>query len=308
MNLSFLQVEFNLEFLTLAFADTNPLFVLRSMIGKNLRSMSCISKKTLCPECLYNKTCAYSYLFETVLPQGNAILPGRNRGSHPYSFSQNVVVQKKEISGFDFTITLFGKAVEYLPYMYAAVVRSGNDGLFKSRTQFSVTKVLVGGKNILLDENHLDIDLEPCEWKAENALPAEKVEYPEKEILVELRSPLRFKVNGKYATDFSAADFMKCLYRRAKTLCDLYGTAETSDFYEPDNSITYIEEKNLFWKDLRHYSARQKTAMELGGVVGTFKLKGKFSPFDLALLEFAKIAGAGKNTNFGLGQMDYWIK
>lgn len=307
MQLSYCSIDFKIQFKTEVFADTNPLFILRSMIGKNLRSMCCISKKTLCPECLYNKTCAYSYLFETVLPQDNAVLPGRNRGSHPYSFSQNVVSRAKEISEFDFTITLFGKAVEYLPYMYAAVVRSGNDGLFKSRTQFSVTGVFANGKNILLDENHLDTDFDVCEWKAENALSAEKAEYPEKEILVELRSSLRFKVNGKYTTDFSAADFMKCLYRRAKTLCDLYGTAETSGFYEPDNSI-YIEEKNLFWKDLRHYSARQKTAMELGGVAGTFKLKGNFSPFDLALLEFAKIAGAGKNTNFGLGQMDYWVK
>lgn len=302
MNINFLQVEFSIQFLASAFADTNPLFVIRSMIGKNLRSMCCISKKTLCPECLYNKTCAYSYLFETVLPQDNAVLPGRNRASHPYSFSQNVVVQKKEISRFDFTLALFGKAVEYLPYIYAAVARSGNDGLFKSRTQFKVTKVLANGKNILLDENHLDTDLEPCEWNAETS--AERLE---KEILIELRSPLRFKVNGRYTADFSAADFMKCLYRRAKTLCDLYGTAGDSSFYEPDSSI-YIEEKNLFWKDSRHYSARQKTAMELGGVAGTFKLKGKFSPFDLALLEFAKIAGAGKNTNFGLGQMDYWTK
>ena len=46
--------------------------------------------------------------------------------------------------------------------------------------------------------------------------------------------------------------------------------------------------------------------MQLGGVIGTFKLKGRFSDFDLALLDFARIVNAGKNPNFGLGQIDFW--
>lgn len=48
--------------------------------------------------------------------------------------------------------------------------------------------------------------------------------------------------------------------------------------------------------------------MELGGVIGTFKLKGSFNDFELALLNLAKISNAGKNTVFGLGQIDYWEK
>ena len=48
--------------------------------------------------------------------------------------------------------------------------------------------------------------------------------------------------------------------------------------------------------------------MELGGVTGTFKLAGHFSCVDAGLLDFARIANAGKNTNFGLGQLDFWAK
>ena len=115
-------------------------------------------------------------------------------------------------------------------------------------------------------------------------------------------------MNGKYTKDFSAVDFMKCLYRRAKTLCQLYGEFDSDfDEYISDKSIT-IEEKSLVWRDSMHYSARQKTAMELGGSMGSFKMKGVFSNFEISLLELAKIAGAGKNTNFGLGQLDYWIR
>lgn len=306
MQVIYLHVNFFLKFERTVFADTNPLFILRSMMGKNLRSMCCISKKSTCLECLYNKTCAYSYLFETILPQENSTLPGRDRGSHPFSFSEKQnSTQKKQIESLDFTLTLFGKAINYLPYIYASFVRAGKDGIFKSRTKFEITKVCCNGKNILIGENKLNTDFECCEWKgSENVFE----QHTEKEVLVELRSPLRFKVKGKYTKDFSAVDFMKCLYRRAKTLCQLYGEFDSDfDEYISDKSII-IEEKSLVWKDTLHYSARQKTAMELGGSMGSFKMKGGFSDFEISLLELAKIAGAGKNTNFGLGQLDYWIR
>ena len=114
MQVQYLPVSFFLKFEQSVFADTNPLFILRSMMGKNLRSMCCISKKSTCLECLYNKTCAYSYLFETILPQENSTLPGRNRGSHPFSFSEKQnSTQKKQIESLDFTLTLFGKAINW---------------------------------------------------------------------------------------------------------------------------------------------------------------------------------------------------
>lgn len=124
---------------------------------------------------------------------------------------------------------------------------------------------------------------------------------------MELRSPLRFKVQGKYTKDFEAQDFMRCLFRRAKTMCLMYGSASTDSLYSENNSIQIIE-RNLKWKDQVHYSARQKKAMELGGALGAFKMSGIFTEVDLALFDFAKIANCGKNTIFGLGQMDWWGK
>ncbi|MCM1322156.1 MAG: CRISPR system precrRNA processing endoribonuclease RAMP protein Cas6 [Bacteroides sp.] len=304
-NLLYLPVHFLLRFESPCFADTNPLFVLRSVLGKNLHSMCCISKKTVCTECLYRETCVYSFIFETILPQNNLVLPGRNKGCHPYSFSVKKRERENPISAYSFTITLFGKAIESLPYIYAAFVRAGTCGLFKSRTQFKVESVTACEKNILLDENHLDLETEPALWGF-----SDECEANSHELLVELNSPLRFKFGGKYGTNFTAQDFMNCLCRRAKTLCSLYGEIsekEKSKKYTASESMR-IEDRKIRWIDLNHYSARQKNAMELGGAVGTFKLSGKFSNFELSLLELAKIAGAGKSTNFGLGQIDYWIK
>lgn len=170
MKLSFLQFEFNLEFIEPAIVDTNPLFVLRGMLGKNLRSMCCISRKSACGECLYSKTCVYSYIFETILPSDNSVLPGRNKGCHPYSLSVKNRERKNPITEYSFVLTLFGKSVEYLPYIYAAFVRAGNDGIFKSRTQFRIKSVVSGGRNILIDENHLDMEVEMQVWGSGSGL------------------------------------------------------------------------------------------------------------------------------------------
>lgn len=304
MKLLYISFEFNIEFIEPAIVDANPLFVLRGMLGKNLRSMCCISRKSVCGECLYSKTCVYSYIFETILSSDNSVLPGRNKGCHPYSLSVKNRERKNPVTEYSFLLTLFGKSVEYLPYIYAAFARAGNDGIFKRRTQFKIKSVVSGGKNILIDENHLDMEVAPQIWDSGSELKSEV-----NEILVELNSPLRFKFGGRYGTDFSAQDFMSCLYRRAKTLCSLYGEISEEDYqrYIPSESIE-ITDRKIKWIDFNHYSARQKNSMELGGCVGTFKINGNFSDFELSLLELNKIAGAGKNTNFGLGQIDYWSK
>ena len=302
MTLPYLPVRFHIRFASPTYADIPPLFILRSMLGKNLRSMSCIAHQNKCPDCMYNKTCSYAFLFETILEQKNDVIPGRNKGSHPFIFTQGKNMAEKTIEEYDFTITLLGKATEYLPYIYAAFARAGKDGLFKNRTPFTITKVCAGEKNILIDSEHLDTSVSASVWKYNYDLPSQKGD-----VLVELHSPLRFKYNGKYGTDFTAQDFMNCLYRRMKTLCALYGSADDMPEYTHDraNSIT---DKNLSWHDDRHYSARQKNAMSLGGVMGTLKLQGTFSASEQNLLDFSKLFNAGKNTNFGLGQFDFWTK
>lgn len=275
---------------------------LRSVLGLNLRSMCCIARGKVCPECLYNKNCSFAFIFETIIPQDNQIAPGTDRATHPFSFSA--------CSDTSFTINLYGEACNYLPYIYAAFFKAGQKGLFKDRIPFKIDDVKIADKSILIDEETIDVDNDSFYWKYDFPtslnMNSPVVSKKQSEILVQLKSPLRFKIKGKYSTDFTAQDFMQCLFRRAKTLCSLYGTFEDVPFYDNNNIEFEITERNVSWKDFEHYSARQKNSMQLGGVVGTFKLKGKFSDFDLALLDFSRIVNAGKNPNFGLGQIDFW--
>ncbi len=303
MKIAYLSVKFVLKFEKEIVADNNPLFVIRSVLGKNLRKICCIAHTQKCPECLYVKTCAYSTIFESIIETDNVILPGRNRTSHPFSLQQERFIEPREsFSEYEFTVTLFGKTCNYLPYIYASLYKAGEDGFFKEREKFSIVKVLVDEKNILSEDG---MSLNQC-YVPEYFEIMNSHEKNEGEILIEIKSPLRFKTNGKYSMDFSAEDFFRTLWRRTKTLFLMY--AEDTVFDDLPKCESEITDRHLVWKDIKHYSARQKDVMNLGGVKGTFKLAGKFSYFELKLLEFNKIANAGKNTNFGLGQIDYWEK
>ena len=309
MHISYLPVHFSIIFDSPVYTDNQPLFVLRSVLGKELHSMCCIANQSQCADCMYNKTCAYAFLFETILPQENQVVPGRNRASHPFSFTQGKQIIRKTLREYDFTITLFGKAIDYLPYIYAAFVRTGKNGLFKERVPFTVQKVLVGDKDILVSAEQLDTSVKPLIFEYNTNEKLNDGKSKKGEVLVELKSPLRFKVSGKYTSVFSANDFMNCLYRRMSTMCSLYGDSDniSSDNYIASEELQ-ITERNLRWSQNSHYSVRQKDAMELGGVTGTLKIAGSFTPLDIKLLEFAHIANAGKNTNFGFGQLDFWTK
>ena len=317
MNISFAKFDFSIKFLEPATVNNYPVFVLRSVLGMQLRKMCCVVSRrrvettednmagngfVKCADCMYSATCAYSKIFETIIPKENMILAGTERASHPFAFTQNskYTFKQKTIDSFDFSITLFGEAIKYLPYIYAAFVRAGRAGVFKERAPFVITDVKCNGSSILIDEENIQTDIPGRTIAFEHDAKTKAGE-----VLVELNSPLRFKTNGRYTTDFTAAEFFRALHRRAKTLCTLYGDGNVEN-YDSNCCKVRIEERKLRWHDYSHYSARQKNAMELGGAVGSFKLSGEFSSMELFLLEVAQNCNAGKNTNFGLGQIKVW--
>ena len=113
MRITYNQYRFILNFEREVNFETFPLFIVRSILGKELRSLCCISHQNQCDSCLYNQTCAHSWIFETILDKQNTSLPGRERGIHPWTL-QLIDSDEKHL---DFILTLCGKANDYLPYI-----------------------------------------------------------------------------------------------------------------------------------------------------------------------------------------------
>jgi hypothetical protein len=317
MRLAYKKVGFTLAFAEKVNFAIPPSFVLRSVIGSQLHHLCCVSPNTRCAECMVSQSCAYGFAFESIVPKDNQVLAGRDRISHP------VILETEQFDGLmadtlSFYLIFLGAALKYLPYFYFALKNGGKSGLLKERYRFTVSDVRDGGRSLLLNEDTLDTRIEADLWEYKPE-PAEPGESPEpggirKNLMLRFMSPLRFKTGGRYAGTLSAADFALSLHRRARTLCSQYGFndfpvsgAEGAPEYRFSRGWD-ITENGLAWRDYTHYSARQKQPMLLGGLTGYVALSGVFTPYEYALLRFAEIFHAGKNTNFGLGKIDIWEK
>jgi hypothetical protein len=310
MKLSFKKVSFTLAFTEKVTFTVPPAFVLRSVIGSQLRRLCCVSRHSACSECMFSQSCAYGFAFESIVPKNNRVLKGRDRISHP------VLLETEQFSdvtadSLRFSMIFLGGAVKYLPYFYYALKNSGKSGILKERFRFTLRDLRDGSRSLLITEDTLDTRFEPEVWEY---APESAAGTTQKNLMIRIISPLRFKVGGRYTDRFGAGDFALCLHRRAQTLCSQYGINEVfAAGTEDDPAYRFskgwdIAESRLVWRDYTHYSARQKQPMRLGGVTGTMLLSGEFSPYEYALLRFAEIFHAGKNTNFGLGKIDLWEK
>lgn len=278
--------------------DTMPEFLFRSIIGNELRQLSCIFKAGSCEKCDLRFQCAYSVIFESPISKDNPFLKGRNYASHPFiiSIDNN---EKNPLDEILLNITLIGKAIDYFPYLFYAISKGGETGIGRERIKYTVESVKNKNREILKN-GQLDMSISRKEWIAgTNSGKGAKKKY-----LIEFISPLRFKKNGKYVDKISYGDILKSLRRRVEILSGMYG--ESSPVPEI-NEIKDVDEKlvlsDIRWVENKRWSGRQKTTMLLGGIKGTIELSGSFTPFERSLLEAGELFHLGKNAGFGLGRI-----
>jgi hypothetical protein len=276
-------------------------FLFRSIIGYQLRKMCCIAHNAVCAECMFNATCIYSVIFESIVPKNNIVVAGRDRISHPVIIDTDNFIGEQE--ALLLNLVFLGSTIPYFPYFYHAIKMGGESGIGRERVPYQVSDIVeytdTGEKHSLMT-NGLNIitQIEPEIWEYNQNIET----LFEKKYIISLVSPLRFKAEGQYVSRLAGADLARCFHRRARVLCSQYGRNDRSGVYTVSGNWT-VAEQDVKWRDFVHYSARQKKAMRLGGLVGNLVLSGKFSLYECGLLQFAERFHAGKNTNFGLGKL-----
>ncbi len=278
---------------------TFPAFVFRSVFGNSLKRLVCITNMRDCAGCSLSKQCAYSYLFETPVDKSNNVLEGRNKAPHPFILSVNCN-EGQRVNEFTVDFTLVGNSIKYFPYVYYAFKRAGEFGILKDRVKFNVTDVKVNDKSIILAENSINTGVSPAVFSLET-----NGEFKKETLHIEFVTPVRLKLDGKIKFNLSYKDVINSSLRRLNILNGFYGSKTKVELKESD--LHCIEKKSvkpyLNWIDLERYSARQKTTMMLGGVIGIMKVDGDFSPFELSLLKGGELFHIGKNISFGLGKI-----
>jgi len=309
----------------------NLTFVLRSVLGKELRSMCCVLRQKKCYECSLRYSCVYSWFFETPVPKDNLVAAGRDKATHPFVHSVLNDVGE-ETDTISYQITCIGKAVDYVPYIFFALQRAGKNGLFRERIPFHVTDVRYDDSSIYRSEDDIDMTCPPKIWRYK-AVSESTSDHPEKRehdytdsrtVTVKFITPFRLKKKGVYTSDVTPADIFISAQRRVASLIGLYGEKNENESRNGHNleedrfpsaagikiqpedldKRFHILEKKISWEDRSYYSGRQKQAMKLGGAAGHISWYGQMHPYECRLLEAAELFHIGKNVSFGLGKIE----
>ena len=297
MKLEYSKFELNISFESTIEFKTLPTFIFHSVLGKELRRLTCLFKTRECSDCPIKNTCPYSVFFVTPIDKNNEIIRGRDKGPHPYVISVYPFKKDENTKSITLTFTIFGKLIDYFPYVYYSIIKAGQRGVFKNRIKYEVKDVKVNGVSILKEDGNLSMDFERNVWSVDK-----KDNRPSDYTLkVTFLSPTRIKYRGSFLSDISFNDLINSGVRRVEFISKLYGSYD-----DGINSLDYdvkVVEKNIQWKDYIYYSARQREKLKLGGVVGDIQFYGKVDSNTLAVLKTAELLHIGKNPSFGLGKI-----
>lgn len=229
-------------------------------------------------------------------------------------------------------LTLFGFANERLPYAVHALQRAGRQGLTSRRVALDLIDVQAEQRGFRrADEGDRPGEVgtnsrreagvngrsaaDPGQWATVfapgSALTPLAPEHPAPpdppdRVLVRLLTPLRIRRGGHLVgvSQFDFHAFLGGLLRRISLLTYFFGDERLETGFagllRRAASISTMK-RELRWHAWTRYSSRQKAALRMDGIVGSFELEGagldEFWPY----LWLGQWTHAGKGTSMGLG-------
>jgi CRISPR/Cas system endoribonuclease Cas6 (RAMP superfamily) len=277
----------------------------RGLFGHALKQAVCVTHAPVCMDCLLYRSCPYSYIFETPTPADTDRMTRYPAAPHPFVIYPLPVNDRSVPEGTDMIVelTVFGRANGYLPYLAHAFQRAGQRGIGGHQGKFELLRMEQNTGN---RENWRPI------WDTGGQLaqlPSFLPEPPEcpAAAVIELQSPLRLKREERLVgpQEFAFHDLLRSLLRRIAMLMYFHEQKPfDADFAEMAEAARHIGliNKNVHWQDWTRYSSRQKTAMQMGGLVGNFELSGDEARPFWPLLWLGQWTHAGKGASMGLGR------
>lgn len=285
----------------------------RGGFGHLLRNFVCINRTLRdCSGCILIRNCLYAYIFETRVSADNVLKKGFETAPHPYILlpptEDKTVFHKGD--NFSFSLTLIGKAIEYLPYFIFIFQQVGERGIGRHDGKFTIVSVV---------NEHFGNEIEIFNNRSNTLSMSKLIVYSSEnyfhlyrcidnispnQMTIRLITPLRIKTQGTLTDDFSFFEIMRLLMNRLYTLtyfhCGNVFDRDHRELLEMSKSVE-ITKKDLQWREWVRYSTRQKVDMKIGGIVGSFDIKGPLRPF-LPFLKIGEYIHIGKLTSMGLGQ------
>jgi len=251
-----------------------PFFVgsmLRGVIGHALKRVVCINPSYECEGCFALRECLYYQFYEK-----------------PNSIHQYRLGIRLKPRTLNFSLYLFEDAIDSIPYVVAAVIKAFEEiGIGKEHVKMCVASIHVNERLVYSKQHGASLD---------NIVPNElEIDRFCQEVQLQFVMPLRMKQNNKIAAESIALhSLINNIHNR---YTQLKGLEARSLGYRVRGEVT---QNSMKFMELQRYSNRQKTAMNLGGLMGDITIKG-LDKQSYMYLKIGEIIGAGKQTVFGLG-------
>ena len=262
--------------LSISFKHKPPYFIgsqLRGALGYALKHIVCINQKRICHNCYAASQCVYYDFYE-------------NKNTyHAYRFDYELGK-----AYYDFNFYLFDKATQSLPLIISAF-------------HFMLTEQGLGKEHALIKDFDLFVNDINCYKDKSLSLPKSYTKCVDiqdfhQNVMLHFRTPLRMKQNNTFikSENLTLRDIVNSIYQRQMRILG----REYEKF--PYQISGEIVERDLYFKELTRLSNRQKTTMNLGGIMGQITLQG-LNKETYEILKIGEILGVGKQCVFGLGKI-----
>jgi CRISPR-associated endoribonuclease Cas6 len=273
----------------------------RGALGHALKKTVCVTSLKSCPPCLLYRCCPYPYIFETPPPLTAQKMRKYTAAPHPFVLEPP---HEAENELHQVGLTMIGRGNAYLPYVVHAFQRVGEQGLGKGRVPMKLIDVRQAEP---ADTDTWVPIYEPGGTLKPHPPGVPSVPGAPSAIRLRFQTPLRLQRDERLVTPetFRFSDLFGPLLRRVSMLTYFHtDTPLETDFAGLMQQARRVEprEVKLAWKDWTRYSARQKTEMQMGGLVGEITIDlAEASPL-WPYLWLGQWVHAGKGTSMGLGR------
>jgi len=276
--------------------------LLRGEFGAALRRTACATGARVCEGCALLRNCPYPWIFETPAPETHELQRFSNV-PNPYVIEPPSLDTRRIDAGdaLEFGVVLIGRALHEIPLIVHSIARAFGRGIGKTRAKGRIERIVC------------ETTAPPCHvWDAaasrivghEAALAMPQLPSVEAATL-EIATPLRLQHQGRPlgADALRPRTLFTALLRRASLLFDLHAKmgaigGEAKRLAALAERLS--DERSLRWFDWKRFSSRQRQEMTLGGVVGTWTLRGDLAPL-LPWLWLGQWLHVGKNATMGMG-------
>jgi hypothetical protein len=302
-----------------------PGSTIRGALAGAVKRLVCVRTELLaCDGCPHLDECAYSYLFETHAPQGEAGTRGFEQFPRPYvisfpeapggEYAMDAEAPELETCSREIDLTLIGRAVRGLPFLALALRDLENRGIGRGRGRFELSRIdavdLAGDRYLVYEagENLLQAQFPLILGSDITGSLDEFTDAGDRRrctsLALEFVTPTALHFEKRVAARPEFHILVRNLLRRASMLAlghcghrmdlDFGGWIRAAEKVE----IVGVVGRRVEWE--RH-STRQKQRVPMSGFRGRVEYRGEIGPF-LPLLALGSLVHVGDNCAFGMGR------